>query len=211
MFLFQSPLVFPLLHAPVHSVTQPPTYLFVPRDARLMERRVAIHIALADAAGGELGGLGRSGESRCSSSGRGFGVRVLLVVLYEQLDRGHVPRRGSKVQGQIEVGQGQDAGDGAVGKEALDDLGGMGRGGGGRGDVRSGMQRSLSSLLIIVPIGTGARCKQLVDLAHVLGFRACLEKGNVGVARLLVGVAVVCGRGRRVGHGYFWCLVGRVG
>jgi len=99
------------------------------------------------------------------------------------------------VQRQVEIGKGQDAGDGAVSKQTLDNLGGMGRGGGGRGDVRSGMQRSLSSLLVIVPIGTGARRKQLVDLAHVLGFRARLEKGNVGVARLLVGVAVVCRRG----------------
>jgi len=115
------------------------------------------------------------------------------------------------VQRQVEIGKGHDAGDGAVSKQTLDNLGGMGRGGGGRGrgDVRNGMQRSLSSLLVIVPIGTGARRKQVVDLAHVLGFRARLEKGNVGVARLLVGVAVVC---RRRGHIIFgvW-LVGGMG
>jgi len=85
--LFASPPSSVLLH--LKKPTQ--LYLFMSRNARLMERRVAIHIALADAADGERRGLGRSGESRCSSSGRGFGVRVLLVVLYEQLDRGQVP------------------------------------------------------------------------------------------------------------------------
>lgn len=188
-------LIIPVLSTPRRS------YLFVSRNASLVEGRVAIHIALTDAAGGDRGGLGRSGESSCSSPGRGFRVRVLLVVLHQQLDGRQVSCRGRKMQGQVKVGQGQDAGDGAVSKQALDYVSGMGRGGGGGGDVRSGMQRGLPPFLIIVPIGAGARSKQLINLPHIhtLGLG---EKSNVGVAGLLVGVAIVERRGRPR-HGCF--------